>query len=222
MSAFSTKRILFTLLLSIAVHAVVLALWADISVVPQAGGHGLTLSLVIQADRHPARQRAITERTQPEITQQASSASHSSQQQTPSTSKLARNRTENVLPDTTPATADRTVTTNEENPPVTTVLDGDKANHKHFTAVLRQAFSAHFYYPRPAIRRGWQGDVQLGMRIEANGQLTHIRILQGSGYGLLDRAALKSLHKVELLPTVVTLLNGKSMELVLPVKYRLL
>ena len=87
---------------------------------------------------------------------------------------------------------------------------------------LEQAFALHFYYPRLAIKRGWQGEVQLGIRIEANGNLSQIRILQGSGYGLLDKAAMKSLNEIEVLPKAIALLNGKNLDLILPVKYRLL
>jgi protein TonB len=89
-------------------------------------------------------------------------------------------------------------------------------------ADLEQAFSLHFRYPRLAIKRGWQGEVRLGLRIEANGHLSQVRILQGSGYGLLDKAAMKSLNKVETLPKAIALLNGHSLDLILPVKYQLL
>jgi protein TonB len=89
-------------------------------------------------------------------------------------------------------------------------------------ADLEQAFALHFQYPRLAIKRGWQGEVRLGLRIEANGHLSQVRILQGSGYGLLDKAALKSLNKVETLPEAIALLNGRSLDLILPVKYQLL
>jgi protein TonB len=89
-------------------------------------------------------------------------------------------------------------------------------------ADLEQAFALHFRYPRLAIKRGWQGEVRLGLRIEANGHLSQVRILQGSGYGLLDKAAMKSLNKVETLPNAIALLNGRSLDLILPVKYQLL
>ena len=87
---------------------------------------------------------------------------------------------------------------------------------------LERAFALHFYYPRLAIRRGWSGEVQLSLRIEADGKLSHVRILKGSGFGLLDKAAMSSIDNVDILPSANALLNGNSLELILPVEYRLL
>ena len=89
-------------------------------------------------------------------------------------------------------------------------------------ADLERAFALHFYYPRLAIKRGWQGNVHISLRIKSNGQLSEIRILRGSGYSLLDKSAMKSINKVEILPAAVALLDGNSLDLILPVKYRLL
>lgn len=87
---------------------------------------------------------------------------------------------------------------------------------------LQQAFLLKFYYPRLAQKRGWQGEVRLGLKVAASGRLEDIRILQSSGHGLLDRAALDSLGKVKSLPAAIALLNGQEMKLELPVQYRLL
>ena len=87
---------------------------------------------------------------------------------------------------------------------------------------LERAFALHFYYPRRAIKRGWQGEVKISLRIEANGHLTRVRILNSSGHKLLDNAAITSIHKVQILPTAIALLDGQILDLVLPVEYRLL
>lgn len=87
---------------------------------------------------------------------------------------------------------------------------------------LMLAFKPHFYYPRLAIRRGWQGHVTLGLQIEASGRLQNITVINSSGYSILDNAALASMRKVEQLPQASLLLNGDSMQLVLPVKFTLL
>lgn len=89
-------------------------------------------------------------------------------------------------------------------------------------ADLERAFALHFYYPRLAIKRGWQGDVHISLRIESDGQLSEIRILRGSGYSLLDKSAMQSINKVEILPAAIALLDGNSLDLILPVEYRLL
>lgn len=89
-------------------------------------------------------------------------------------------------------------------------------------AELHRAFLLKFYYPRLAQKRGWQGEVTLGLKLAANGKLENIKVLRSSGYGLLDSAALESLGKVEVLPAAVALLKGHEMKLELPVQYRLL
>jgi len=63
---------------------------------------------------------------------------------------------------------------------------------------IQSVFSARFTYPLLARRRGWQGRARFGMQIESDGHLTRIRLLQGSGYGLLDQAALDTLKNVRL------------------------
>jgi protein TonB len=87
---------------------------------------------------------------------------------------------------------------------------------------LEQAFRMHFFYPRLAVKRGWQGEVTLGLHVAANGVLGNIHIINSSGHNILDRAALDSLGKVKRLPEAEALLNGHALELALPVQYRLL
>lgn len=87
---------------------------------------------------------------------------------------------------------------------------------------LERAFALHFYYPRIAIKRGWQGQLKISLRVEANGHLTRVRLLNSSGYTLLDNAAMTSIDKVEILPAAIALLDGQSLDLVLPVEYHLL
>ncbi len=87
---------------------------------------------------------------------------------------------------------------------------------------LERAFDLHFYYPRIAIKRGWQGQVKISLRVEADGHLTRVRILSSSGYNMLDKAAIASIDKVEKLPSAIALLDGRSLDLVLPVDYILL
>ena len=87
---------------------------------------------------------------------------------------------------------------------------------------LSSNFARHFHYPYLAQRRNWQGEVRLGLRIEASGHLSHIHIVKSSGYALLDQAAVDSLKKVAALPEADHWLRGNSFDTVLPVKYRLI
>jgi len=87
---------------------------------------------------------------------------------------------------------------------------------------LHSNFARHFSYPYLAQRRNWQGEVRLGLRIEASGLLSHIHIIKSSGYAILDQAALDSLKKVAAIPGADHWLQGNSFDTVLPVEYRLI
>jgi protein TonB len=87
--------------------------------------------------------------------------------------------------------------------------------------VLRRLFAAHFNYPPLARRKGWQGEVRLGVRLEPDGRLTHIRIVQSSGFSVLDNSAIKTAMKVERAPDAARWLQGEWFDMVLPVRYQL-
>lgn len=101
-------------------------------------------------------------------------------------------------------------------------LDAATITAHSLQAMLHEALVAHFHYPPLARQNGWQGEVRLGLRIEPNGALAHIHIITSSGYGILDRAALRSLAAVYRLPHAAALLNGSGFNLILPVRYQLL
>ena len=89
------------------------------------------------------------------------------------------------------------------------------------TAQLNQAFDQYFSYPRLAQRNGWQGIVKLGLRVESNGQLSHIRLLSTSGFPVLDQAALETLNRISTLQDVDIWLNGLHFDTVLPIQFKL-
>lgn len=78
-----------------------------------------------------------------------------------------------------------------------------------------------FHYPRFALKRGWQGQVTIGIRIEADGYISRTQLVNSSGYSALDLAAMEGARKVKSLPNAVALLNGQAFDLQLPVIYRL-
>lgn len=87
--------------------------------------------------------------------------------------------------------------------------------------VLRRLFTANFNYPMLARRKGWQGEVRLGLRLEPDGRLTHIRIVRSSGHSILDKSAIKTARQVEKAPDAARWLDGEWFDMVLPVQYRL-
>jgi TonB family protein len=86
---------------------------------------------------------------------------------------------------------------------------------------LQTDLARYFSYPAIARQRGWQGHVRIGFRIESDGKLSNIYIARSSGYRLLDTSALKALRRVEPLADAATLLKGKTVDMELPVIYRL-
>jgi protein TonB len=55
-------------------------------------------------------------------------------------------------------------------------------------------------YPPLARRRGWQGVVMISVLVLEDGSPKHIQLQQGSGYQLLDKAALKAVQKWHFVP----------------------
>lgn len=88
-------------------------------------------------------------------------------------------------------------------------------------ARLRLDLARHFEYPHVARLRGWEGDVLLGFVVQASGRLDGIRVLRGSGFAVLDQSAVDSLRRIVRLSDTVTWLNGRDLEMRLPIVYRL-
>lgn len=96
------------------------------------------------------------------------------------------------------------------------VID-DTEHHSTLRITLQQELARHFSYPLLARKRGWEGEVLLAFRLEADGRIVDARIARSSGHGVLDRAALTALGKVKRVPSGS--LRGVAMQL--PVIYRL-
>jgi protein TonB len=92
---------------------------------------------------------------------------------------------------------------------------------RHLRKSLYELVTARLSYPAIARRKGWQGTVQLELHIEPDGQITRLRIDATSGYPLLDQAAVRSLQLASV-PHAGRWLNGRAIDIVIPVEYRLL
>ncbi len=62
----------------------------------------------------------------------------------------------------------------------------------YFT-LMRKAIEAVWFYPSDAARRGLQGEVALEFTIFKDGTVKGVRILQSSGYEILDRAIVEAI-----------------------------
>lgn len=88
-------------------------------------------------------------------------------------------------------------------------------------AQLHAAMQPYFHYPLLARRRGWEGTVQVGLRISARGEIIQLRILKTSQHAVLDAAAIDCLSKIGQVPGAMAWLAGQESDIVLPVEYRL-
>lgn len=88
-------------------------------------------------------------------------------------------------------------------------------------ALLLADFARRFRYPRLAQQRGWQGMVMLSITLRPNGRLERIHVARSSGYDVLDSSAIRTVQRIGQLADAQPWLRGQSLELLLPVVYRL-
>lgn len=88
-------------------------------------------------------------------------------------------------------------------------------------AILQQELSRHFYYPKSAQRKNWQGLVILSFTITPSGIIDQISVNQSSGYNVLDSAAVNALGKIKRQDELAIALNGFPLRQLLPVTYKL-
>lgn len=99
---------------------------------------------------------------------------------------------------------------------------GNEAIVNHLLSELRAALDAGFIYPPIARRHGWQGQVQLGLTVDADGRLSDLCVLSSSGYSVLDKDAIRTVARIGALSRAAEVLAGRSIRLQLPVFYRLI
>lgn len=90
------------------------------------------------------------------------------------------------------------------------------------SAALQNQLAEAFVYPWLARKRGWQGLVTLSLHVAEDGALSRWKVVRTSGYRLLDHSALQAAQRIGRLQQAEQLLNGQSLNLSIPVRYRLL
>lgn len=75
-------------------------------------------------------------------------------------------------------------------------------------------------YPAVARRRGMQGVVLLNVEVNANGRVTRIKILQSSGFRILDVAAIQSVEQWKFIPGSKGGINAASI-VKIPIRFSL-
>jgi len=71
--------------------------------------------------------------------------------------------------------------------------------------LVRSHLEAFKYYPASARRRGIEGHVEVGFTLTRGGAADQVSVLHGSGYAMLDHAALETVYRAQPFPVE----NGK-------------
>lgn len=90
------------------------------------------------------------------------------------------------------------------------------------TQHVQLALIRELNYPMIARRRGWEGVVIIAVHLDAQGNLSDFRMIKTSGYPILDASATRSLQRLAAVPEVIHWLNGRELNIELPVEYRLI
>ncbi len=217
-----THHLSWFLCLSVAAHAALLTAWQMPVYTPGNSGHTLQLSIT---------QRAGDSREQPSpptetAAQAAANNAEPPQQAEQPVTRMTTRQHRATLPvhkaspaQTRPAkTAIETATTAAavaSNP----VLQREETD-RHLRSSVMELVSRELTYPAIARRKGWQGIVKLELHIEADGSITDLQLAESSGYSILDRAAMQCLQFASL-PGAARWLQGQTIDIVVPVEYRL-
>ena len=142
--------------------------------------------------------------------------------QTPSVTRTPPPQMASVTPVPSPQPAPTQKTEAEPAPLTASQAVDSSAASDTLRQHVGQLLSKHFHYPRLARSRGWEGIVELGLHIAADGRVSNIILHRRSAYPTLDRAALVAAGQLRSVPGAAALLDQDGLELVVPVHYRLI
>ncbi len=90
-----------------------------------------------------------------------------------------------------------------------------------YLAELLQAIESRKFYPKIAKRRGMEGVVKVRFVLQKEGRIEKIAVAEGSGYGVLDRAALKTVASIGAFKPIPEALKKERWEIVVPIRYQI-
>jgi protein TonB len=90
-----------------------------------------------------------------------------------------------------------------------------------YSGQLTREIAKHRQYPKIAQMRGWQGEVQLELHLDGNGNVLSSRISIPSGHDVLDQQALEMVKKAAPFPAPPDVLRGRTFNILVPVSFRL-
>lgn len=104
--------------------------------------------------------------------------------------------------------------------PTVTPAEVDQA-HEGYGTTLFNAISKFKKYPTIAARRGWEGKVIVELSLDGNGKLKSKKIIQNSGYEVLDQQALEMVDKALPFPEPPEALRGSGFTIRVPIPFKL-
>lgn len=230
-SAFGRSPLRLLLLLSLALHAAAIGLWPEAAAVISEPLPAGPIAVRLQNAATGSRAATGVESVAPPPVNKA--AARREERATPQRTAPATPPERHAAasqPARTPVAAHRAASAATGDEPQGSIThaasaigaERDGELREQLRGRLNNALIAHFEYPMTARRRGWEGVVRVGLRVEANGRLTGLRVIGSSGHAVLDRAALNSLGRVGRLPDAISWLQGRRFDMVLPVRYQLI
>jgi protein TonB len=99
-------------------------------------------------------------------------------------------------------------------------LTSEKAKNRYPRedfAYIRELIMKQLVYPGVARRMNWSGKVTLSFVIGEDGSVSGIRVVESSGYPLLDRSAMDAVKNVASFPKPLA-----SAEIVMPIQFKLM
>lgn len=106
-------------------------------------------------------------------------------------------------------------------PPAPTDGVADTAALERYARALSDLLGRRQQYPRLAALRGWEGAVQLRLRIARKGNIVGVQLAHSSGYDVLDQHALQLVQQTARLPALPESLEEDEIQIIVPVHYRL-
>ena len=85
---------------------------------------------------------------------------------------------------------------------------------------LSRLLASQQEYPRLAAMRGWEGEVRLRLKVARKGNLLFLQVDRSSGHEILDQHALQLVDQVRL-PPFPDELEGSEIQITVPVNYKL-
>lgn len=105
-------------------------------------------------------------------------------------------------------------------PPIPNQADIDDALASYGNALWGE-ISKHKQYPKIAQMRGWQGEAIVELQLDGQGKLKSKKIIQSSGYEVLDKQALSMAEKATPFPLPPMTLRNSSFTIKVPVPFKL-